>query len=57
MDCLTKNVIFEYNAMHTEYIAGNTVYVHGLGVTEEILRKTFSNFGTIVNISMEKERK
>ena len=36
---------------------GNTVYVHGHRVTEELLRKAFSNFGSIVNISMEKERK
>ena len=35
---------------------GNTVYVYGHNVTEEILRKAFSNFGTIVNISMETER-
>ncbi|XP_052789968.1 negative elongation factor E-like [Mya arenaria] len=35
---------------------GNTVYVHGMGVSEETLRKTFSNFGKIVNVSMEKER-
>ncbi|XP_045197091.1 negative elongation factor E-like isoform X2 [Mercenaria mercenaria] len=35
---------------------GNTVYVHGHGVNEELLRKAFHNFGNIVNISMEKER-
>lgn len=35
---------------------GNTVYVHGHGATEELLRKAFHNFGTIVNISLEKER-
>ena len=35
---------------------GNTVYVYGHSVTEETLRKAFSNFGNIVNISMETER-
>lgn len=35
---------------------GNTVYVHGHGVTEELLRKAFHNFGNIVNISLEKEK-
>ena len=36
---------------------GNTIYVHGHGVTEELLRKAFSTFGTIVNITMELDRK
>lgn len=36
---------------------GNTIYAHGFGVTEEILRKAFSNFGTIINISMELDKK
>lgn len=35
---------------------GNTVYVHGHGITEDLLRKAFHNFGNIVNISLEKER-
>ena len=35
---------------------GNTVYVYGHSVTEETLRKAFSNFGNIVNITMETER-
>ena len=35
---------------------GNTVYVHGVGVTEEILKKAFSNFGNIININIERER-
>ncbi|KAH3791150.1 negative elongation factor E-like [Dreissena polymorpha] len=35
---------------------GHTVHVKGLGIGEEMLRKTFSNFGNIVNITMEKER-
>lgn len=35
---------------------GNTVYVYGHSVTEEILQKAFSNFGMIVNISMETEK-
>ena len=36
---------------------GNTVYVNGHGITEELLRKAFSNFGSIVNITMEGEKK
>lgn len=35
---------------------GHTVYVHGIGVTEEILKTAFSNFGNIVNINIERER-
>ncbi|XP_005106068.1 negative elongation factor E [Aplysia californica] len=35
---------------------GNTIYVHGVGITEDMLKKSFSNFGKIVNISMETER-
>ncbi|KAL4218933.1 Serine/threonine-protein kinase N2 [Mactra antiquata] len=35
---------------------GNTVYVHGHGVSEDLLRKAFHNFGNIVNVSLEKER-
>jgi negative elongation factor E len=36
---------------------GNTIYIHGLGITEDIIRRTFSNFGNIVHINMEKEKK
>ena len=36
---------------------GNTVYVYGFGVTEDILQKAFSSFGNLVNISMEVEKK
>ncbi|KAK7095524.1 negative elongation factor E-like [Littorina saxatilis] len=35
---------------------GNTVYVNGVGVTEDILKRAFSNFGNIVNINVERER-
>lgn len=35
---------------------GNTIYVNGLGITEEILRKAFSNIGTILNINMERDK-
>ncbi|XP_067145409.1 negative elongation factor E [Centruroides vittatus] len=35
---------------------GNTVYVHGYGVTEDILRNGFQPFGNIINISMEMDR-
>ena len=35
---------------------GNTVYVFGYGITEELLRATFQAVGKIVNISMEVEK-
>lgn len=35
---------------------GNTIYVYGHGINEDILRKAFSNFGTIIHITMEKEK-
>ncbi|OWF37470.1 negative elongation factor E-like [Mizuhopecten yessoensis] len=35
---------------------GNTIYVHGHGVSEEILRKAFSNLGNVVNVNMEKDK-
>ena len=36
--------------------AGNTVYVFGYSITEDILRDTFAANGKIVNISMEVEK-
>lgn len=36
---------------------GNTIYVQGYKITEEFLEKHFRTFGTIVNISMEIEKK
>jgi len=35
---------------------GHTVYVFGYQITEELIRSTFSQFGAIVNISMEVEK-
>ncbi|BFZ20831.1 hypothetical protein BsWGS_23870 [Bradybaena similaris] len=35
---------------------GNTLYVHGIGINEDMLRKSFSNFGKIVNINMEMDK-
>ncbi|KAL3870607.1 hypothetical protein ACJMK2_038656 [Sinanodonta woodiana] len=35
---------------------GHTVYVRGFGISEDILRKAFSNIGTIVNINLEASR-
>jgi len=35
---------------------GHTVYVFGYQISEEMLRSTFSQFGAIVNISMEVEK-
>ena len=36
---------------------GHTIYIHGHSITEEMIRRTFSNFGKIVNINMEKDKK
>ena len=36
---------------------GKTIYVKGPGLNEQILRSAFGSIGTIVNISMEGERK
>ena len=36
---------------------GNTVYIHGHNITEEMIRRTFLNFGKIVNVNMEKDKK
>jgi len=35
---------------------GNTIYVHGYNITEDLLRVTFGSCGKIVNISMEVEK-
>lgn len=35
---------------------GNTVYVRGYGVTQELLQKTFEAVGNIINISMEMDK-
>lgn len=35
---------------------GNTIYVRGYGVTQELLQKTFEPIGNIINISMEMDK-
>lgn len=35
---------------------GNTVYVRGVGITQEILQKTFESTGNIIHISMEMDK-
>ncbi|XP_041369006.1 negative elongation factor E-like [Gigantopelta aegis] len=35
---------------------GNTIYVRGHRITEELLRKAASNFGVVLNISMERDK-
>jgi len=35
---------------------GHTVYVYGHGISEDLLRTTFTQYGQIVNISMEVEK-
>lgn len=37
--------------------AGNTIFVSGNKVTEDFLKKTFNDYGTIVNVSMEIEKR
>lgn len=36
--------------------SGYTIYVSGKTITEEFLKKNFSEYGTIVNVSMEIEK-
>lgn len=36
--------------------SGYTIYVSGKSITEDFLKKNFSDFGTIVNVSMEIEK-
>ena len=36
---------------------GNTVYVHGRGISHELCDKAFKKFGTIANINMEQEKR
>lgn len=35
---------------------GNTIYVSGYKITEDILKKAFQPFGKIVNVNMEIEK-
>lgn len=35
---------------------GNTIFVHGYTINEEMMRSTFSRFGRIVKIKLERER-
>jgi len=44
------------NPENREKRVGNTIYVSGNKVTEEYLRKHFSDFGQILNVSMEIEK-
>lgn len=37
--------------------AGNTIFVCGHKISEDFLKKHFQTFGSIVNISMETEKK
>lgn len=36
---------------------GNTIFVMGYKINEEFLKKTFSSYGVIVDISMESEKR
>ena len=36
---------------------GNTVYVRGHGLTEEMLRKAFNSVGEILNLTTERNKK
>lgn len=44
------------HSSHVETRTGNTVFVHGYNITKELLEKTFSQYGTIINITMESEK-
>ena len=36
---------------------GNTIYVHGDNISEDLLRLAFATFGTILNITTELSKK
>lgn len=36
---------------------GNTVYVHGYGLTDDLCRKAFQAFGKFTNISVDTKKK
>ena len=36
---------------------GNTIYVRAHGITEEIMRKAFSNVGNILHLTIERAKK
>lgn len=36
---------------------GNTLYVHAIGASEDLLRAAFTPFGSILNITMEMAKK
>lgn len=36
---------------------GHTIYVFGYNISEELLKKSFSTYGNIVNVNMEIEKK
>jgi negative elongation factor E len=38
-------------------LLGNTIYVHGFGLNENILRTSFSIFGNILNVTSETDKK
>lgn len=45
-----------HSSTHTETRTGNTVFVRGYSITKELLEKTFSQCGAIINITMEVEK-
>lgn len=36
---------------------GNTIYIHGIRINEDLVRSVFTNFGKIIRIRMETEKK
>ena len=37
--------------------SGHTIYIFGYNISEEVIKKTFSSFGNILNINMEVDNK
>ncbi|EDV27516.1 uncharacterized protein TRIADDRAFT_53276 [Trichoplax adhaerens] len=46
-----ENKLIPYN-----FIQGNTIYVTGRGISEMVLKKSFTEFGRILSINMEAEK-
>ncbi|XP_046859255.1 negative elongation factor E-like [Xenia sp. Carnegie-2017] len=48
---------YKYNRGYREPKKGNTIFIKGHGLTEEIVRNEFVKFGTVTDIHFEKERR
>ncbi|XP_028393063.1 negative elongation factor E-like [Dendronephthya gigantea] len=47
----------DYNRGYREPRKGNTVFIKGYGLTEEIVKKEFGKYGTVTDVHFERDRK